>query len=147
METDVNRGRWRRRLEEMRGDGWQITRLEWQAAKCAYQGGAERVPLWQRMAAYEGEEDGVLFSASAFHLRTRYDREHFQIVIRDRHLPKRWKARNNDRVRLLCDASAFVEAIRRLDAPASSFALWSRQEDAKHPVEDKTPGRGVCRSS
>ena len=56
----------------------------------------------------------------------KFDREHFRIMLADYRPPRRWKARNNQRVRVLCDASLFVEAIARLDAPASSFLQFSR---------------------
>lgn len=131
MENDVNRGRWRRWLEDMRERSWEgVSRLDWQAAKSAYQGGAESVKMWQRIKEDTIKEEGMVFMLPACYLRMKYDRQHFRIMLTNYRLPRRWKARNNDRVRLLCDASAFVEAIRRLDAPASSFALWSRNEDA-----------------
>lgn len=131
IEKDVNGSKWRRWLEEMRERSWQgVTRLGWQVAKSAYQGGAERVPMWQRIEKDVVEIEGEQCIAPACDLLMRYDRENFRRMLADYRLPRRWKARNNQRVRLLCDASRFVEAIARLDAPASSFLLWSRKKDA-----------------
>jgi hypothetical protein len=130
MEKDVNGSRWKRWIEKNRGgshDG--ASYFAWESAKAIYQGGAERVPMWKMVKGHfvRLEEEGVSFQVPAFDLRIRYDRDHFKIIMQDLRLPQRWKARNNDRVRLLCDASAFVEAIGRLDAPASSFLSFSRK--------------------
>lgn len=132
IEKDVNGSNWRRWLEEMRERSWQgVTRLGWQVAKSAYQGGAERVPMWQRIEKEMVEIEGESFVSPGWHLRMKYEREHFRRMLSDYRPPRRWKApKNNSRVRLLCDASRFVEAIARLDAPASSFLLWSRKKDA-----------------
>jgi hypothetical protein len=41
-------------------------------------------------------------------------------------LPRRWRLRDNDRVRLLCDASAFIEQLAWLHTPVGSFLRFSR---------------------
>lgn len=43
--------------------------------------------------------------------------------------PKRWKPRNNETVRVFCDASAFVRRLASWDKPASSFLEWSLEKN------------------
>lgn len=134
MESDVNRGIWRRWLEEKREQWRGVSCLNWQLAKCSYQSRAERIPLWFRIDADSINVDGMIFTAPAYDLLMKYDREHFGFMLPNIRLPRRWKARNNDRVRLLCDASAFVQALARLEKPASSFREFSVG----------TPARKIC---
>ncbi|MBK8091763.1 MAG: hypothetical protein IPK32_07220 [Verrucomicrobiaceae bacterium] len=131
MEDDVNRGFWRRFLESMDGETPNKvigSRLGWEQGLAQLREGKEKLVWWRwnRGGVVDDEE----FS---FYVEPHLDQwicyKEF-LMNRRSSMPKRWKARNNDRVRLLCDASAFVEAISRLDAPASSFAQWSRQKDA-----------------
>ncbi len=56
-------------------------------------------------------DEGLWWLTSACHLRMRYDRDHFQIILKEHPLPKRWRPRDNDNVRLLCikDARHLVD--------------------------------------
>ena len=55
-----------------------------------------------------------------------YDRDHFQIILKEHPLPKRWRPRDNDSVRLLCNASSFIEQLSRLQRPEGSFLKFSQ---------------------
>ncbi len=126
MATDVNTSCWKRHLEHLRSDGWRVSRLQWETAKSRLHSGAAIIPLWSTLPAIKHEEDGMSFSAPACELRIKYDREHFQQVIKSHPLPRRWRLRDNDRVRLLCDASKFIAALARLDKPEGCFLTFSQ---------------------
>ncbi len=55
-----------------------------------------------------------------------YDRDHIQQILRSHPLPKRWRLRHNDRVRLLCNASAFIAALSRLQGPERCYLRFSQ---------------------
>ena len=113
-------------LEHLRRDGWRVSRLQWETAKSSLHSGAAIVPLWSTLPAMQHEEDGMMFSAPACELRIKYDREHFQQIMTSHPLPRRWRLRHNDRVRLLCDASKFIAALTRLHQPEGSFRTFSQ---------------------
>ena len=103
-----------------------VQRLQWERAKSQYHGGAQRIALWDHMPALRFFDAGEWWRLSACHLRTRYDRDHFQQIMQDHPLPRRWRLRHNDRVRLLCDASSFIAALARLHQPEGSFRTFSQ---------------------
>ena len=126
MQSDVNTACWKRWLEHRRKDGFRFSRLQWQRSMGQYHGGAQRIALWEHVPAVRFFDEGVWWRLSAYHLRTRYDRDHFQQIMKDHPLPKRWRLRDNDRVRLLCDASSFIAALARLDKPQGCFLTFSQ---------------------
>ena len=126
MQSDVNTACWKRWLEHRRKDGFRFSRLQWQRAKSQQHGGAQRIALWEHVPAVRFFDEGQWWRLSACHLRTRYDRDHFQQIMKDHPLPKRWRLRDNDRVRLLCDASAFIAALARLDKPQGCFRRFAQ---------------------
>lgn len=126
MQGDVSSSCWKRHLEHLYRDGWQLSRLQWERAKAQFHSGAQRIAVWTTLPAMQHREDGMTFSIPASDTRLRYDREQFRGILHDHPLPRRWRLRHNDRVRLLCDASAFVAALARLDKPEGSFLTFSQ---------------------
>ena len=126
MQGDVSSSCWKRHLEHLRRDGWHLSRLQWERAKAQFHAGAQRIAVWTTLPAMTHTEDGMTYKIPASHLRLRYDREQFRGILHDHPLPKRWRLRHNDRVRLLCDASAFVAALARLDKPEGCFRAFSQ---------------------
>ena len=126
MATDVNNACWKRHLEHLYRDGWHVSRLQWETAKGRLHSGAAIVPLWSTLPAMQHTEDGMTCSVPACELRIKYDREHFQQIMKSHPLPRRWRLRHNDRVRLLCDASSFIAALARLDKPEGCFLAFSQ---------------------
>lgn len=127
VQHDVNNACWKRHLEHLYRDGWHVSRLQWETAKGRLHSGAAIVPLWSTLPAMQHkEEDGIAFSFPAHELRIKYDHEHFQQILTSHPLPKRWRLRHNDRVRLLCNASTFIAALARLQRPEGSFRTFSQ---------------------
>ena len=126
MQSDVNTACWKRWLEHRRKDGFRFSRLQWERAKSQQHGGAQRIALWEHVPAVRFFDEGLWWRLSACHLRTRYDLDHFQQIMKDHPLPRRWRLRDNDRVRLLCDASKFIAALARLDKPQGCFLTFSQ---------------------
>jgi hypothetical protein len=114
---DVSSSCWKRHLEHLYRDGWRISRLQWETAQSRLHSGAMRIPVWMTLPAIHDTVDGMTFTAPAADLRIKYDREHFQQIMTRHPLPRRWRLRHNDRLRLLCDASAFIAALARLHQP------------------------------
>ena len=127
MQHDVNNACWKRWLGYMWKGNFRFSRLQWQRAKSQHHGGAQRIALWDHIPALRFFDQGEWWHSSAYHDRTRYDRDHFQQIIKDHPLPRRWKPRHNDRVRLLCNASAFIEQLARMQRPAGSFLAFSQK--------------------
>lgn len=134
MQKDVEHSRWKRFLErEYEQDSRVGGRLFWETLKSRRHSSKDkideegyRMPRFLKWSFKDGwpvEVDGeIYFTPPAFReLPISVD-----LLRRDvRQLPKRWKARNNDRVRLMCDAAAFMQCVDRLGRPASSFRVWS----------------------
>lgn len=130
VEKDVERSRWKRFLDRENDQFWMVGgRLFWETLKSARHSGARmsydgcecvrRPLLWMYKQGGPIEIDGVQYFQPYEYREIPFS---VDLIRKDlRQLPKRWKARNNDRVRLMCDASAFMMAIERMDRPASSF--------------------------
>jgi hypothetical protein len=127
MQSDVSSSCWKRHLEHLYRDGWHMSRLQWEMAKGRLHSGAMRIPVWLNLPAIHDKVDGVSFTVPASDFRVRYDREHFQQIMTSHPLPRRWRLRHNDRVRLLCDASKFIAALARLDKPQGCFLTFSKK--------------------
>jgi hypothetical protein len=102
-----------------------MSRLQWEMGKGRLHSGAERIPMWMTLPAIHDKVDGVSFTVPASDFRVRYDREHVQQIMKSHPLPRRWRLRHNDRVRLLCDASSFIAALARLHQPEGCFLTFS----------------------
>lgn len=126
MRHGANASRWKRHLEHLRQSGWSLSRLQWETAVSSLRGGAARVPLWTSLPATSHHEDGMTFIFPARELCLQYDREHLRRILATHPPPRPWKPRHNDRLRLLCDASAFLNALARFHQPASSFRVFSQ---------------------
>lgn len=134
MQKDVEHSRWKRFLEREYEQYSQVGgRLFWETLKSRRHSSKDKIDeegypklrflYWQFKDGCPLEIDGELY-----YRPSEYNALPFcvDLVRRDiRQFPKRWKARNNDRVRLMCDAAAFMKGIERLDSPASSFRDWS----------------------
>ncbi len=134
MQKDVEHSRWKRFLEREREQYSRVGgRLFWETLKSRRHSSKDKVDeegypkqrflFWQFKDGCPLEIDG-----EHYYRPCEYGALPFcvDLVRRDiRQLPKRWKARNNDRVRIMCDAVAFMKGIERLDRPASSFRAWS----------------------
>uniref|UniRef100_UPI00378382FA hypothetical protein n=1 Tax=Prosthecobacter sp. TaxID=1965333 RepID=UPI00378382FA len=107
-----------------------MSRLQWETAQSRLHSGAATIPVWSTLPAMRHKEDGMTFTAPAHELRVKYDREHFQQIMTAHPLPRRWRLRHNDRLRLLCDASKFIAALARLHQPEGSFLTFSRSQAA-----------------
>lgn len=128
IENDVNGSKWRRWLESMEGETPNYvlgSRLGWEHGLAQLRSGKEMLKWWRWNRGGAFNEDGF-----NFHIEPHLDQwicwKEF-LTSRKGSMPKKWRARNNQRVRVLCDASLFIEAIARLDAPASSFLQFSRE--------------------
>jgi hypothetical protein len=126
MQSDVSSSCWKRHLEHLYRDGWHISRLQWETAQSRLHSGANIIPVWSTLPAMTHKEDGMTFSFPAADLRIKYDREHFQQIMKSHPLPRRWRLRHNDRLRLLCDASKFIAALARLHQPEGCFLTFSQ---------------------
>jgi hypothetical protein len=113
VQKDVEASRWKRWAERMKAANWKVTRLQWETAKMQHQGGAKQIGLWSKIPADKIHENGETWSTPAFLLHMRYERYHFRCILKDHAPPKRWKPLKNDRVRVMCDASAFVMSLTR----------------------------------
>ena len=126
MQSDVSSSCWKRHLVHLYRDGWHVSRLQWEMARSRLHSGVAIIPVWSTLPAMTHKEDGMTFSFPAHELRIKYDRDHLRVILHDHPLPRRWRLRHNDRVRLLCDASAFVATLARLDKPEGCFLTFSR---------------------
>lgn len=134
MQKDVEHSRWKRFLEkeykQFKNVGgrlfWELLKSKRHSSKDKIDEEGYRKPRFLKWSFKDGwpvEVDGeIYFTPPSFHeLPFSVD-----LLRRDvRQLPRRWKARNNDRVRLMCDAAAFMQCVERLERPASSFRAWS----------------------
>ncbi len=134
MQKDVEHSRWKRFLEREWEQFSRVGgRLFWETLKSRRHSSKDKIDeegyrkprflKWSFKDGWPVEFDGeIYFSAPALQeLPFSVD-----LLRRDvRQLPKRWKARNNDRVRIMCDVAAFIQGVERLDRPASSFRAWS----------------------
>lgn len=119
IQKDVENSKWKRFMQEK--ERWsEFTRLDLERMKMAKHGGSKNFKFQfmetGRVVEYEGRNFRVEGWASV--------QCSFSYLEKHR-LPKRWRARNNETVRVFCDASAFVERFANLDRPASSFKVWS----------------------
>jgi hypothetical protein len=128
MASDVNTSCWRRWLDRMWKSSFRFSRLQWERAKSQFHGGVQRIAVWFHLPAERLLHEGEWLQSSAMDIRVKYDRDQFRHILHDHPLPKRWRPRHNDRVRLLCDASKFIEQLARLHTPAGSFLRFSRAD-------------------
>lgn len=133
MQKDVEHSRWKRFLEKENEQFWRVGgRLFWDTLKSAKHGWKPKLDQYQELKTprilwmYQDKQAIELGGVKYFPVAP-WQRHPFSVdLIRKdvRNLPKRWKPRNNDRVRIMCDASTFMQCIERLDKPASSFRAW-----------------------
>ncbi len=134
MQKDVEHSRWKRFLEKEWEQFKSVGgRLFWESLKARRHSSTDkldadgcRTPRFLKWAFKDGgpvDVDGEIYFRPFEYQTMPFSVE---LIRRDlRQLPKRWKARNNDRVRVMCDAAAFMQCVERLDHPASSFRAWS----------------------
>lgn len=134
MQKDVEHSRWKRFLDREYEQYSRVGgRLFWETLKSRRHSSKDKIDeegypkqrylFWQFKDGCPLEIDGELYYRPC-----EYGALPFcvDLVRRDiRQLPKRWKARNNDRVRIMCDAAAFMKGVERLESPASTFRAWS----------------------
>lgn len=123
VEKDVERSRWRRFFDQ-NPQAWKMgSRLFWEALRAGRRQGKETVRWTARMGG-NVEVDGA-----SYYLPLHYEHLKWPVqLLTLYHPPKRYRTKNNHRVRLFCDASRFMEQISRLDGePASSFLAFSRK--------------------
>lgn len=135
IQKDVENSRWKRFLKQEEEQFWRVGgRLFWETLKSAKQGSKPRpdeegnfIPQclhWmfkdERSIEIDGEKYTPVDPWQCLPFPYDYVRKDI------RRVPKRWKPWNNDRVRMMCDASDFVQRIKRASTPAMSFAQWSR---------------------
>jgi len=134
VQKDVEASRWKRFLEKEREQYWTVGgRLFWETLKSANHGsrafiegdeGARKPFKWMMKIGGKIEIDDEVWETPLIYESMPFS---LDLLRKDlRRLPHRWKPRNNSRVRVLCNASVFVEAMLRLDKPASSFLAFSR---------------------
>lgn len=137
VRKDVERSRWKRFLDENREEFWRLGgRQFWESLKASRQGvkisiGPDGEPIgreclvWmfkdERPIEIDGEKLWPVDPWQSLPI------PHVLIARHNRRLPKRWKPRNNDRVRVMCDATEFIEELKRLKQPVGTFAQWIRQ--------------------
>jgi hypothetical protein len=135
VQKDVENSRWKRFLKAENEQFWRVGgRLFWETLKSAKHGskpkldrdGEPNMPclFWMFQDREAIELDGVKYVPIDPWQRHPFSVDLLRKDIRK--LPKRWKPWNNDRMRMMADASSFVEAFKRLDRPASSFLEWSK---------------------
>lgn len=131
MKKDTESSWWKRFLEEERRKAPKLgfdenlvgNRLFWEHLKSARHGGARLVSWNYKHVQVLGFGDDEWRNPFGFYP------EWFQPRLTHpsmRRLPRRWKARNNDCVRLMCNADAFIKALSRTNNPASSFLAFSK---------------------
>jgi len=119
MQKDVENSRWKRFLEKEK-DLWKVgSRLFWETLKSARHGSKRRLdedgwpkPQWLDWTFKDEssiEVDGVKYKPVCPWMSLPFPLDMLRNDVR--RLPTRWRARNNDRVRIMCDASAFVTSI------------------------------------
>jgi hypothetical protein len=119
IQKDVEKSRWKRFMDE-KGRWSQFTRLDLERLKMAKHGGARSFKFQfmetGRMVEFEGGNYRIAGWVSV----------DCALSSLERHKPpKRWRARNNETVRVVCDASAFMRKLANWDKPASSYLEWS----------------------
>jgi hypothetical protein len=123
VQKDVEASRWKRFLEDR--SNWQYgSRQNWERLKMAKHGGSKRLIGWVYDAGGWTETEHGVVSVPPHHVQISWYPEFLSWY----RLPKRWKSRNNQTVRVMCDASAFMKQISRLDKPASSFLEWASEK-------------------
>ena len=134
MQKDVEASRWKRFLQKENEQYWRIGgRLFWECLKSARHGTPRKKgndgDYKPHFMGWMFKDGGTIeVDGETYIIPHEYQSHPFPVDLlrRDiRQLPRRWKARNNDRVRIMCDASDFVDAMKRLRHPASSFLAWS----------------------
>ncbi len=134
MQKDVEHSRWKRFLDrewdQFKNVGgrmfWETLKSRRHSSKDKLDDDGYRAPPFLKWAFKDGGPVDV--DGEMYFLPFEYHTMPFSVDIirRDlRQLPKRWKARNNERVRIMCDAATFMKCVERLDRPASSFRAWS----------------------
>ncbi len=126
IQKDVEASRWKLFFKH-NPNAWQMgSRFFWETGKSVVAGGAKHVRAWVRDRGGLIETEHGECYIEPHYLQLRWWPEFFKGY----KYPRRWKPRNNETVRLYCDASAFVQQLSRLGKPASSFLEWSRGAQA-----------------
>lgn len=138
MQKDVESSRWKRFLKEEENNAKEQgfdkatvgNRLFWEHLKSVWHGRRPsevktRLATWNYKHVQVLGEDNEFRNPYGFYVEVFDSR---LVYLKKRALPKRWKAKNNDRVRVMCNADSFMTSLSRLNNPASSFLEWSRQE-------------------
>jgi hypothetical protein len=125
VQKDVENSRWQRFLEAENEQFWRVGgRLFWESLKSAKHGSKPRLDrdgelnspcfFWMFQDREAIELDGVKYVPLDPWKRHPFS---VDLIRKDiRKLPRRWKSWNNDRVRVMCDASKFVASIKILAA-------------------------------
>jgi hypothetical protein len=135
VQKDVEHSRWQRFLKADNEQFWRVGgRLFWESLKSSKHGSKPKLDrhgelnmprlFWMFQDREAIELDGVTYVPIDPWQRHPFSVDLLRKDIRK--LPKRWKPWNNDRVRVMANASSFVEAFKRLNRPASSFLEWSK---------------------
>lgn len=140
VKKDVEESRWKRFLKQENEQFWRVGgRLFWECLQAARQGTKRRMDedgWWKRWRMEWMFKDGgtVEHEGSTYHVPHEYQGHLFSLDLLApelRRLPKRWRSHNNDRTRLLCWSEAFMESMKRLNSPASTFRDWVKNEVKK----------------
>ena len=137
MQKDVESRRWKRFLKEEEAKAKEQgfdkaavgNRLFWEHLKSVWHGRSHTVTK-TRLAAWNYKHVQVLGEDNEYRNPYGFYVEVFDsrlVHLKKWALPKRWKAKNNDRIRIMCNADSFMESLSRLNNPASSFLQWSKQ--------------------
>jgi hypothetical protein len=108
IQKDVEKSRWKRFMDE-KGRWSEFTRLDLERLKMAKHGGAKSFKFQFKETGRVVEWEGRNFRVEGWRTvtcATSYLAFHKS--------PKRWRARNNETVRVFCDASAFVRKFAQL---------------------------------
>lgn len=134
IRKDVEASMWKRFLKQQDKEYWKFGgRVFWEALKSMKHGNRNKLdkrgeykPRWMNWMVFDGGNIEVDGEEYFLPFEYRQIPVPVDIIRKDiRRLPRRYKARNNDRLRLLCNADAFIEAIKRTNKPASSFLDFS----------------------
>ncbi|GAA5143605.1 hypothetical protein GCM10023213_31820 [Prosthecobacter algae] len=121
VQKDVEHSRWQRFLKMENEQYWRVGgRFFWETLKSARHGlkpridsegyPAPRCLSWMFKDETAIEVDGVKYKPDYSWVSLPFSVDLLRSDVRK--LPKRWKAKNNARVRIMCEASAFVARLR-----------------------------------
>jgi hypothetical protein len=130
VQKDVEHSRWQRFLKAENEQFWRVGgRLFWETLKSSKHGSKRRFDVrgdftpkilnWMFKDERSIEIDGVKYTPVYPWQCLPFPCDYVNKDIRQ--LPKRWKPWNNDRVRIMCDASSFIAILMRLNGPVGRF--------------------------